>query len=171
MQDRRPEPAEILAVARALHESLESEPEPDFLDARASAYAVADRLAWREQMWSPRGHRLDDVVEGLFALCSDLDVREQLVHYDLVNNIAVGRDSRLVILDFSPFWRSPEYAEGIAVVDLYQWRGNDPTILDLVPRQYVVRGALLRALFLTLMKDVGLSRPDVWESTLNCLAG
>ena len=56
---------------------------------------------------------LTDRVEPLGA--------DQLVHADLTGNVLLTRDAPPGIIDISPYWRPPAYAEGIVVADAMCW--------------------------------------------------
>jgi hypothetical protein len=45
------------------------------------------------------------------------------VHGDLTNNVLLRAGQPPGIIDFSPYWRPPEYAEGIIVADALSWHG------------------------------------------------
>ena len=52
------------------------------------------------------------------------------------------------IIDFSPYWRAPSYAEGIVIADALCWHAATPRILKEVdvPVTAVARGLLFRVL-------------------------
>ncbi len=62
----------------------------------------------------------------------------------------VGRGDRPPpgIIDFSPYWRPPSYAEGTVNADALNWHGAPPTLPDQVdvPLAAVARGLLFRVL-------------------------
>ena len=61
------------------------------------------------------------------------------------------------ILDFSPYWRPPTYAEGIVIADALCWHAAPLEIIDdlRVPVEAVARGLLFRALTSTRLHRSG----------------
>lgn len=49
--------------------------------------------------------------------------RPQIVHADLTNNVLFAPRPAPAIIDISPYWRAPEYADGIVVADALCWHG------------------------------------------------
>ena len=72
----------------------------------------------------------------------------QLVHGDLTDNVLLVAGGPPSIIDFSPYWRPPAYAEGIVIADALCWHGASPEILEEgdVPIAAVARGLLFRVL-------------------------
>jgi hypothetical protein len=72
----------------------------------------------------------------------------QLVHGDLTNNVLLTAGQPPGIIDFSPYWRPPEYAEGIIIADALSWHEAPATLLEDVdvPVAAVARGLLFRML-------------------------
>ena len=72
----------------------------------------------------------------------------QLVHGDLTNNVLLMAGQPPGIIDFSPYWRPPSYAEGIVIADALTWHGAPATLLEEVdvPLAAVARGLLFRIL-------------------------
>lgn len=113
--------AGVLSVGRAFHAALRHLPRPDFLDRHTHPWAVADRVAW--------GERDIDVIGDLAAPFSALlELRRavkqdaaQLIHGDLTGNVLFAADEVPAVIDFSPYWRPPVYAEAIVVADGLLW--------------------------------------------------
>lgn len=111
----------VLNAGRAFHAALRQLPRPDFLDRRTHPWAVGDRVAWGEQDV--------DVVQDLAAPFSALlELRRpvkqdaaQLIHGDLTGNVLFAADDAPAVIDFSPFWRPPVFAEAIVVADGLLW--------------------------------------------------
>jgi len=70
------------------------------------------------------------------------------VHGDLTNNVLLTAGQPPGIIDFSPYWRPPEYAEGIIIADALSWHEAPATLLEDVdvPAAAVARGLLFRML-------------------------
>ncbi|MEU6379348.1 aminoglycoside phosphotransferase [Streptomyces sp. NPDC046909] len=111
----------VLSAGRALHNALRDVPRPEFLDRHVHPWAVADRVAWGEQDI--------DVIDDLAAPFSTLqELRRpvtqdaaQLIHGDLTGNVLFAPDQVPVVIDFSPYWRPPGFAEAIVVADGLLW--------------------------------------------------
>jgi uncharacterized protein (TIGR02569 family) len=136
----------IITASRALHAATAGLARPAFLDLRTDPWAVADRAAWGETPWQvPPGLR--DLVRRLDAVPPPPG-DAQLVHGDLAGNVLLVPGGPPSVIDFSPYWRPPSYAEGIVVADALCWHGAPPEILRevAVPVEAVARGLLFRLL-------------------------
>ncbi|MGH4036172.1 aminoglycoside phosphotransferase [Actinomycetota bacterium Odt1-20B] len=113
--------ADVLSAGRAFHAALRQVPRPDFLDRHVHPWAVADRVAWGEQNI--------DVIDDLAAPFSTLlELRRpvkqdaaQLIHGDLTGNVLFAADQVPTVIDFSPYWRPPVFAEAIVIADGLLW--------------------------------------------------
>ncbi|MFE1188366.1 aminoglycoside phosphotransferase [[Kitasatospora] papulosa] len=111
----------VLSAGRAFHQALRHVPRPEFLDRHVHPWAVADRVAWGEQDI--------DVIDDLTAPFSTLrELRRpvtqdtaQLIHGDLTGNVLFAPDHVPAVIDFSPNWRPPVFAEAIVVADGLLW--------------------------------------------------
>ncbi|HEV7196994.1 MAG TPA: phosphotransferase, partial [Pedococcus sp.] len=137
---------EVIAAARALHAATTGLGRPAFLASRSDPWAVADRAAWGEGACDVRPE-LREHVRRLNTALAPLGP-SQLVHGDLTGNVLITASGPPSIIDFSPYWRPPSYAEGIVVADALCWHGATPDIItDLgVPTAAVARGLLFRML-------------------------
>ncbi|MFD7711175.1 aminoglycoside phosphotransferase [Streptomyces sp. NPDC059785] len=121
--------AGVLAAGRAFHAALRHSPRPGFLDRRTHPWAVADRVAWGEQDVG--------VLDGLAApFATLLELRRpvdqstaQLVHGDLAGNVLFAPGEPPAVIDFSPYWRPPAFAEAVALMDGLLWYGLPPGLL------------------------------------------
>lgn len=113
--------AGVLNAGRAFHAALRQVSRPDFLDRRTHPWAVGDQVAWGEQDV--------DVVEDLSAPFSALlalrrpvdQDAAQLIHGDLTGNVLFAADEVPAVIDFSPYWRPPVFADAIVVADGLLW--------------------------------------------------
>ncbi|MGD9485860.1 aminoglycoside phosphotransferase [Streptomyces sp. TRM70308] len=113
--------ADVLSAGRAFHAALRRHPRPAFLDRHTHPWAVADRVAW--------GERDIDVIEDLAAPFSALlELRRpvkrgaaQLVHGDLTGNVLFAPNEAPAVIDFSPYWRPPVFAEAVVIADGLLW--------------------------------------------------
>jgi uncharacterized protein (TIGR02569 family) len=148
--------ATLRATAHLLHARLASVVplRPAELDARADQWAVAERWAYdgaaaaRAAQDRPE-QGLAEVVDGLVAALDDTDLgREQVVHADLAGNVLLDASGVPLVIDLSPAWRSPLWAEAICVLDAVLWLDAPLEALDEwrsgVPRQAMLRAALFR---------------------------
>ncbi|MFD7528855.1 aminoglycoside phosphotransferase [Streptomyces sp. NPDC059849] len=111
----------VLRAGRAFHAALRQVPRPDFLGRRTHPWAVGDRVAWGEQDI--------DVIEDLAAPFSSLlelrrpvkEAAAQLIHGDLTGNVLFAADETPAVIDFSPYWRPPVFAEAVVVADGLLW--------------------------------------------------
>ena len=118
----------VIEAGRMFHRAVAHLDLPPSLRAREDRWAVADRVAWGEQ--TIRFHpglvalrrRLQGALEPLGA--------SQLVHGDLTNNVLFSGTLPPAVIDISPYWRPPAYAEGVVVADALCWHGAPATLLD-----------------------------------------
>lgn len=150
--------ATLRATAHLLHARLAGAVpvRPDGLDARTDQWAVAERQAYdadaavrAARTRSEPGRR--DLVAALAAELDDTSLgRDQLVHSDLAGNVLLDAAGTPFVIDLSPAWRSPLWAEAICVLDAVLWLGAPASSLDDwrpgVHRQAMLRAALFRIL-------------------------
>lgn len=155
----------LRATAHLLHAHLASAApvRPAALDARTDRWAVADRqahdpaAALRAAAGRPEPG-LADLVGAVVAALADLpeddDVaaREQLVHADLAGNVLLDASGVPFVIDLSPAWRSPLWAEAVLVLDAVLWHGAPREALDDWGRG-PQRSALLRAVLFRVLSD------------------
>jgi hypothetical protein len=150
---------DIVEAGRAFHRAVAEVARAECLDARTDCWAVADRAAWGERPLGLRprlaglGRRLQGALEPLS--------RPQLVHADLTGNVLFAPGLAPAVIDVSPYWRSPEYAEGVVLADALTWYGAPPRILALagVRVAAVARALLFR--IVTTNERVGSGEVDL----------
>lgn len=121
---------DILAAGRAFGRALAEVPRPALLAGRDDPWAVGDRVAWREQTVDVLPE-LRGPYEELASLAGPPpDDRAQLVHGDLAGNVLFAPELPPAVIDFSPYWRPPAFAEAIVVADALLWYGAGPELLD-----------------------------------------
>jgi uncharacterized protein (TIGR02569 family) len=119
---------EIIESGRALHRAVAHLPRPDCLDARQDWWALADKAAWGER--PIRFHpELDGIAQRLQDILEPLG-RSQIVHADLTRNVLFAQAMVPAVIDISPYWRPPEYAEGVVVADALCWHGAQASLLE-----------------------------------------
>jgi uncharacterized protein (TIGR02569 family) len=153
--------ATLRATAHLLHAHLASAvPErPDGLAARTDQWGVADRQAYDgDSAVTAAAERpepgLDDLVRRLVAGLDEADLgREQLVHADLAGNVLLDARGVPFVIDLSPAWRSPLWAEAVCVLDAVLWLGAPAAALD-DWRTGPERQAMLRAVLFRVLSDI-----------------
>lgn len=134
----------IIQAGRSFHGAAAHLARPDCLDERTDWWALADRAAWGERPLRFRpefaavAQRLQDALKPLGE--------PQIVHGDLPGNVLFATGLEPAIIDISPFWRPPEYAEGIVLADALAWHDAPASVLQLtdVSVAAVARGLLFR---------------------------
>lgn len=136
----------VIAAGRALHAATAQLPRPPFLRSRTDGWARADRSTWDHHTIKVPAE-LEELVSRLRRAFAPLGP-SQLIHGDLTTNVLVAPRTSPGIIDFSPYWRSPQYAEGIVVADALCWHAAPPDLhLSLgVPLAAVARGLHFRLL-------------------------
>lgn len=150
--------ATLRATAHLLHAHLAVAvtDRPDGLDGRTDRWAVAEHLAHGpvsdiEAAVEDRDPALRDLVGHLASRLDDAELgREQLVHSDLAGNVLLDAAGVPFVIDFSPAWRTPSWAEAVCVLDAVLWHGAPAASLDDwrsgPQHQAMLRAALFRVL-------------------------
>ena len=157
--------ATLRATAHLLHAHLATTllHRPDALDARTDRWAVAERQAYDAAAAVAAARRRPEIglVELVDAVAAELDDRqrddadlgrEQLVHADLAGNVLLDADAVPFVIDLSPAWRSPLWAEAVCVLDAVLWLDAAPEALD-DWRAGPQRRAMLRAVLFRVLSD------------------
>jgi hypothetical protein len=151
--------ATLRGTAHLLHAHLAGAvPEPAGLEARTDRWAVAERRAYdaAAAVAAAAGRPepgLAGLVEGLAAGLDDTDLgREHLVHANLAGNVLLDAAGVPFVIDVSPAWRSPLWAEAVCVLDAVLWLGAPPGALD-DWRSGAARQAMLRAAVFRVLSD------------------
>ena len=148
----------LRATAHLLHAHLASAvlELPAVLGARTDQWGVAERQAYDSDAAVAAAEDrpepgLADLVRALVAGLDGTDLgREQLVHADLAGNVLLDTAGVPFVIDLSPAWRSPLWAEAVCVLDAVLWHGAPTEALDDwrtgPERQAMLRAALFRVL-------------------------
>jgi uncharacterized protein (TIGR02569 family) len=115
------------------------------LEKRQHRWAVADRVAWEEEDALGLDPRVAELVHGMRAEQTSLDVPAQLIHGDLAGNLLFRASGPPGVIDFSPFRRPAAHAVAIYLVDVIGWHQGDRSVLELLAPDSVVRACLPRA--------------------------
>jgi uncharacterized protein (TIGR02569 family) len=121
---------DIVEAGRAFHRAVAHLARPQCLEARRDWWALADRAAWGERTirFVPE---LADPARRLQRALRPLGP-PQVVHGDLTGNVLFAPGLPPAVIDVSPYWRPPEYAEGVVLADALTWHGAPASLLDLV---------------------------------------
>lgn len=137
----------IIAAGRAFHRAVAHLGHPVLAQpagVRQDWWARADRVAWDEAdvTWHP------DFADTARRLREALEPPEspQIVHGDLTRNVLFADGLPPAIIDVSPYWRPPSYAEGVVVADALCWHDAPPALGEIlgVPVAAVARALLFR---------------------------
>lgn len=140
--DRWPE---VLYVGQQLNAALREVTRPAFLDLRTNIWAEADRIAWDEAPVSVTHEELRPLAARLTAHLRPVASRSQVIHGDLTGNVLFAPGLPPAVLDFTPYWRPPEFCLAIVAVDAALWHGAGPRLLDAVPGGAEQQSLLARA--------------------------
>jgi hypothetical protein len=137
---------EVIDAGRAFHRAVAHLSRPACLDERSDPWAAADRGAWGER--PVRLHPGFTTIESRLRDALEPAGRSQLVHGDLTGNVLFAGSQPPAVIDLSPYWRPPEYADGVVLADALSWHDASPALLTdadvSVPA--VARGLLFRLL-------------------------
>lgn len=139
---------EIVETGRLLHAAVAAEPEPAFLRERADRWAVGDRVAWGElpvDRFAGTKH-----LDALSAARRPVDANRQLIHGDLTGNVLFHAELPPLIIDLSPYWRAPGFADAVVIADALVWEGGTdrdvgPLLAEPDFAQYLLRALIYRA--------------------------
>ena len=140
---------QVLAVGDALHEALAGIPEPSFLSARQTPWAIGDRVAWGCERPPDVPSAFLDLLARLASARRPLYERRQVIHGDLCGNVLFADGQPPAVIDFSPFYRPASYAQAIVAFDAVAWEGADPALLEHIGEtrdraQLLIRAAMFR---------------------------
>ncbi|WP_327216595.1 phosphotransferase [Streptomyces cyaneofuscatus] len=164
--DGRPGPSRqwpgVVAAGRAFHAALRELTRPAFLDRRTHPWAVADRVAWGEGKTAVVPE-LAEPFARLLSLRRPMEATPQIVHGDLTGNVLFAPGQDPVVIDFTPYWRPPLYAEAVIIGDGLLWHEPAPGLLVDGKGDPRWRQMLIRALIFRLVALSGLVGPS-WRA-------
>lgn len=115
-------------AGRAFHHATAGLRKPVSVLDRDNWWSRADERAWNGRLL-PVSPKIESIVARLAASCDALEP-DQVVHGDLTMNVLFKSGRPPAILDVSPYWRPPSYAEGIVLADAVCWHGAPPSLLE-----------------------------------------
>ncbi|ATL33064.1 phosphotransferase [Streptomyces formicae] len=148
--------SDVLDAGRTFHAAVRHVPRPDFLALRTHPWAVGDRAAWEEREVDV----IDDLVEPyatLRELRRPVRATPQLIHGDLTGNVLFAAGEAPAVIDFSPYWRPPEFADAVVVVDGLLWFDPPPHLVTSAGDAPDWQQLLIRALIFRLVAQSGLA--------------
>jgi uncharacterized protein (TIGR02569 family) len=152
---------EKLGIARLFHSALNDlalSPMPPSDD----RWSRAHEIAWGHVPLPKALHpEIVRTIEGIFASYQPLARAGGIIHSDLCGNILFQDGLDPCVIDFSPAYGSPEYAESILVADAIAWEGAPLDILNLLPLDERYRQLLLRAINFRVIVTALFSPQDV----------
>ena len=119
---------DIVEAGRAFHRMVAHLPRANCLDARTDPWALADRAVWGEGPLRLRPE-LTGTARRLQSALQPLGP-PQLVHGDLTDNVLLAPGLAPAVIDISPYWRPPGYAEGVIVADALSWHDAPASLLQ-----------------------------------------
>lgn len=147
----------LIEAGRAFHRAVSQVSAPSCLDERTDPWALADRVAWGERPLLLRPE-LAGPAQRLEAALAPLGP-PQVVHGDLTGNVLFAAGSLPAVIDISPYWRPPAYAEGIVLADALCWHGAPASILGVtgVTVPAVARALLFRLVTTDVLAATGVA--------------
>lgn len=119
---------DVVAVSLRLHEATAGLARPRFLANRTDVWAVADRASWGETTPDLDRDSGGALFHELAEARTPVKLREQIVHGDLFGNVLFAGNSPPAVIDFTAYWRPPEWAAAVIVVDALAWGGADENL-------------------------------------------
>jgi Ser/Thr protein kinase RdoA (MazF antagonist) len=86
---------------------------------------LADQVAWGDVAPPHMPEQIAGAVRALILLCAPVTgLQNQVIHGDLKHhNILIAPGEAPAFIDFSPYWRPPEFAAAIAAYWLGPYHG------------------------------------------------
>lgn len=140
---------QVLEVGDVLHASLAGVPRAacsPMIDARIDPWGVADRIAWDEEPMPDGLADSEDLLARLAAARRPVTSAPQLVHGDLSGNVVFADGLAPAVIDFSPYFRPPQWAIAVVVADCVVWSGAGLDLLGSVAARPEMGQCLVRAL-------------------------
>jgi len=140
---------ETIDLCLHFHRAIAHLPRPAYFDRRPqNPWVVADQVAWDERPYAYHP-RIEPVVKQIQRILKPVHGKSQLIHGDFGGNILFAQGQPPGIIDFSPYWRPPEFAVGVVIADAIVWEGADMTLIEAGGqiqdfRQYLARAELRR---------------------------
>jgi uncharacterized protein (TIGR02569 family) len=149
---------DVLSTCDRVQRAFGHLPRPPFIDERRHHWAVGDRVAW-EETGSPVDDRL---LDRLLAVRRPVELRSQVIHGDLTENVLFADPLPPGVIDPALYWRPAGYADAIVVGDAVRWAGADPEpLLAATAHIEAFPQLLVRAVISRLVTTLLFDRRDV----------
>jgi uncharacterized protein (TIGR02569 family) len=153
--------AEILEVADALNVALAAAGATDaapMVTVRTDPWSAADRIAWGETPIPDGEAYSHPALRRLAAARRPVAASAQLVHGDLTGNVLFATDASPAVIDFSPYFRPPDYALGVVIADAVVWERAPLDLLRAVSGRPDGGQCLIRAILFRHVTGILLDR-------------
>jgi len=147
---------EKIEVCLRFHHAIADFPKPIYFDRREqNPWVLADKVAWNE-MKIEHHSRIAPAVNQLRKCLHGVNEKSQLIHGDFGGNILFSDDLPPAVIDFSPYWRSVEFAIGVIIADAIVWEGADESLIEVGNKfnnfyQHLARAELRRIIELEIL--------------------
>lgn len=137
--------SEKLSACRAFHHALHALPISP-MPFSANRWAQAHRIAWQDSELPSSIHPVARrTIAHIFQRYEPTERSTQVIHSDLCGNILFADGQAPLVIDFSPAYSAPEYAEAILVADAIAWERAPLDLISELPTTFDYRQMLLRA--------------------------
>ena len=119
---------EIIDVGNRYNAALAGTARPDWAHQRTDQWAIGDRVAWNElpaATYTGVPH-----LARLAAARRPIHATAQLIHGDLTGNVLFDDALPPLIIDLSPYWRPPQFAAAIVVIDALVFHAAPATVIN-----------------------------------------
>lgn len=151
---------DIIDAGRRFHAAVAAAGEvvPLGVRERRDNWAIADKVAWGDLPAAPYlgVKHLPELMRAL----RPVEGRPQLVHGDLTGNVLFADQLPPLVIDLAPYWRPPEYASAIVVVDALTYESAGRELVEPLLAHPELPQYLLRAFIYRIVTD-HLFWPDV----------
>ena len=132
---------DVLELSEVFHRAAAHLPRPP-IDGRTHPWLIGDRVAWGDDAKSD-----SPLIAELLGVRRPLELKPQLIHSDLTENVLFSEEDDPAIIDMTPYWRPAGYASAVIVADAICWRSADSNrLLPAVAHLEEFPQLLLRAL-------------------------
>ncbi len=147
-----PEPRHDDAVAASLllHEAMVGVRRPRLLDELDDLATRASTAAWGEQRIALDPDAGGDLFDRYAPHRRPVSPPNQVVHGELFGTLLFADGEPPAVLDLVPFWRPPQWAAAVVVVDALAWGGADAALVSRWSHLEAWDQMLLRALLFRL---------------------
>lgn len=121
---------DVVAVSQRLHEAMVGVRRPRLLDEADDLLARSNSAAWGERRIALDPDAGGGLFDELAPLRRPVQLPNQVVHGELFGTVLFAAGQPPAVLDLVPFWRPPQWAAAVIVVDALAWGGADEGLLQ-----------------------------------------